>query len=180
MKPHPRIRKTTKWGGAAVTVLLVVVWIGSEWYCNPSAVLSGRWLAVDRGRLLCGRWNEGVGPEPPKVAAREEWVKRTVAHMFAEDVIFHALMPRAEPPWKAVFGEPNWVRDGSEWILAIPFWLLVAAVLPLTGFAWHRDRVVRRLQRAALLNLCPKCDYDRAGIAGDAKCPECGAMPVRR
>lgn len=27
MKPHPRIRKTIKWGGAAVTVLLVVVWI---------------------------------------------------------------------------------------------------------------------------------------------------------
>ena len=31
MKPHPRIRKTIKWGGAAVTVLLVVVWVGSGW-----------------------------------------------------------------------------------------------------------------------------------------------------
>ena len=29
MKPHARIRKTVKWGGAAMTVLLVVVWIGS-------------------------------------------------------------------------------------------------------------------------------------------------------
>jgi hypothetical protein len=29
VKPHPRIRKTIKWGGAAVTVLLAVVWIGS-------------------------------------------------------------------------------------------------------------------------------------------------------
>jgi len=29
MKPHPRIRKTIKWGGAAVTVLLVVAWVGS-------------------------------------------------------------------------------------------------------------------------------------------------------
>jgi hypothetical protein len=27
MKPHPRIRKTIKWGGAAVTVLLAVVWL---------------------------------------------------------------------------------------------------------------------------------------------------------
>jgi len=27
MKPHPRIRKAIKWGGAAVTVLLVVLWI---------------------------------------------------------------------------------------------------------------------------------------------------------
>ena len=40
MKPHPRIRKTIKWGGAAVTVLLVVVWIGSGWgsaMCRPQA-----------------------------------------------------------------------------------------------------------------------------------------------
>ena len=33
MKSHPRIRKAIKWGGAAVTVLLVVVWIGSAWCC---------------------------------------------------------------------------------------------------------------------------------------------------
>ena len=32
MKPHPRIRKTIKWGGAVVTVLLVVVWIASGWW----------------------------------------------------------------------------------------------------------------------------------------------------
>jgi hypothetical protein len=32
MKPHPRIRKTIKWGGAAVTLLLVVVWIASARY----------------------------------------------------------------------------------------------------------------------------------------------------
>ncbi len=31
MKPHPRIRKTVKWGGALLTVLLVVVWVGSDW-----------------------------------------------------------------------------------------------------------------------------------------------------
>src|SRR5438105_2226695 len=32
MKPRPVIRKTVKWGGAAVTVVLVVVWIGSGWW----------------------------------------------------------------------------------------------------------------------------------------------------
>jgi hypothetical protein len=32
MKPHPRIRKTIKWGGAAVTVLLVVLWIAGGWW----------------------------------------------------------------------------------------------------------------------------------------------------
>jgi hypothetical protein len=28
---------------------------------------------------------------------------------------------------------------------------------------------------AARLNLCPKCNYDRAGLAAGAKCPECGS-----
>src|ERR1043166_849379 len=33
MKPHPHIRKTIKWSGAAVTVLLMVLWVGSgEWW----------------------------------------------------------------------------------------------------------------------------------------------------
>ena len=32
MKPHPRIRKTVKWGGAAVSVVLMVAWVGSKWY----------------------------------------------------------------------------------------------------------------------------------------------------
>jgi hypothetical protein len=32
MRPHPRIRKTIKWGGATVTLLLVVLWIGSNWW----------------------------------------------------------------------------------------------------------------------------------------------------
>ena len=28
------------------------------------------------------------------------------------------------------------------------------------------------------LNLCPKCNYDRAGLEAGAKCPECDAAPV--
>lgn len=32
MKPHPKIRKITKWAGAVVSVVLVVVWVGSAWW----------------------------------------------------------------------------------------------------------------------------------------------------
>jgi rubrerythrin len=46
-----------------------------------------------------------------------------------------------------------------------------------TALAWRLDTFARRRAR---LNLCPKCNYDRAGIAGDAKCPECGALPMNR
>ena len=42
MKPHPRVRKTIKWGGAVVTVLLLLVWFGSLCYNSPNYFV--RWL----------------------------------------------------------------------------------------------------------------------------------------
>jgi len=31
MKPHPRVRRTIKWGGAVITALLIALWIASRW-----------------------------------------------------------------------------------------------------------------------------------------------------
>src|SRR5438045_122692 len=67
MKPHPRIRKAIKWGGAAVTVFFVVVWIGSgwwtfEWRYTPSRdvfVMAGMAGWEERGGFshhLAGTW----------------------------------------------------------------------------------------------------------------------------
>jgi len=39
-------------------------------------------------------------------------------------------------------------------------------------------KLATRGERAARLNLCPKCGYDRAGIAAESVCPECGAASV--
>ena len=59
VKPHPKIRKTVKWGGAVVTVVLVVVWIGSGWvyltWGGPAGSIEvrGRTLAYfDNGTLF--------------------------------------------------------------------------------------------------------------------------------
>ena len=32
VKPHPRIRKMVKWGGAVASVLLMGAWVGSVWW----------------------------------------------------------------------------------------------------------------------------------------------------
>jgi hypothetical protein len=56
----------------------------------------------------------------------------------------------------------------------VPFWLIALPVVASSAAAFVVDR---RIKGRARINLCPKCNYDRAGIAGDAKCPECGAMP---
>jgi hypothetical protein len=153
MKPHPRIRATIKWGGAAVTLLLVVVWVGSGWYGVLWTSTSGYWVGVKFGGF------EFVH-DPARVRDMQppEW-----------EVIRGGLS------W---YWRPSWVVYQTTTFLYLPLWIPVALVLIPTIAAWRLDILARRRAR---LNLCPKCHYDRAGIVGGAagaKCPECGASPA--
>jgi len=71
----------------------------------------------------------------------------------------------------------GWYHDPTCAWLTVPLWMPALGTLLGSAAAWRLDALARRRAR---LNLCPKCNYDRAGIAGDAKCPECGAMPASR
>ena len=55
-----------------------------------------------------------------------------------------------------------------------PLWSPLLVTLLITGVAWRVDALARR---RAGLDLCPKCRYDRAGLATGAVCPECGRAP---
>jgi hypothetical protein len=155
MKPHARIRKTIKWGGAAVTALLVAAWIGSAWWdlewggpSHPNTPqLFG--LAIE-GEIALGRQ---VSP-----------------HNFLVEP--GAYVERVSPRnsfqwWFGLERKPRWT------MVFIPIWSLAASAAILTATAWRLDALARRRARAAL-NVCSKCGYDRAGIAANAKCPECG------
>ena len=141
MKPHPpphRIRKTIKWGGAVVTVLLVVVWVGSGWWMV-------RWRCVWEGWLACGRvkmWQDGSS---------------------------YPLIARIMPVWRG----PMWNADLDG--LGVPLWIPTLCVFSAAAIAWRLDTVARRREDA---HLCPKCNYDRTGLAIGAVCPECGMVPV--
>jgi hypothetical protein len=87
--------------------------------------------------------------------------------------------------WESPYRSPGWHAERSgipmylwwtDWddayYLNVPLWVLVAASALAVGVAWRFDILARRRAR---LNLCPKCNYDRAGLAVGAKCPECGA-----
>jgi hypothetical protein len=50
--------------------------------------------------------------------------------------------------------------------------MLAAPMLALSILGWRLDILAGR---RAQLNLCPKCNYDRAGLAPGAVCPECGS-----
>jgi hypothetical protein len=154
MKPHPRIRKAIKWGGAAVTVLLVVVWIGSGWY-SP--------LIADK------RFNpSGGGYTSNAMSVSEGCVMVTFAQGGEfKNVIFDFSWRPAKLRYRFVVK-----RFGHGWCVVVPVWAPTAVCLVACVTAWRLDTLASRRAR---LNLCPKCHYDRAGLAAGAKCPECGS-----
>ena len=152
MKPHPRIRKTIKWGGAAVTVLLVVVWVGSGW-----------WLLSWGGMSNSGNyWHFAA------CFGRVEFVSFPAPGAAYSKVL---IEPHPYP------GRFEWGFQQTAWF-DVPLWAIVGCAFACTFSAWHLDALARR--NRAKLNLCPKCGYDRTGLVGgkDAKCPECGAVPA--
>ncbi len=53
--------------------------------------------------------------------------------------------------------------------------MVAVLIATITAAAWRFDTLARR---RASLNLCPKCNYDRTGLAVGAVCPECGRLPA--
>ena len=149
VKPHPRIRKTVKWGGAAVTVLLGALWLGSAagqinfirfpYIVSFNAGVFGITVADDDAPSWPREFTFGVG--------RFDGGQYHFAWWF----------------WGC--------RNGNSHEYAMPLWVVVGGSALVTVFAWRLDTLARRRAR---LNLCPKCNYDRAGLAPGAVCPECG------
>jgi len=115
-----------KWGGAAVSVLLVAVWIATEIWSFGWGGPPGRAIYFSGGQLLSGQ-------------------------AYAAE------------------GGRDW---GIDTTFPVPLWLPAIAVLIPTTIAWRLDSLARRRAR---LNFCPKCSYDRTGLAAGAVCPECGS-----
>jgi hypothetical protein len=152
VKPHPRIRKTVKWGGAVVSVLLVVVWVGSGWWQVNVDLASGMHLEVFHGNVRAA--NLG-------------------APYFAGQQGLH-LNPRepVDSRWVLFF---NRSVGSRAWEMTL--WFPTAMTLLVTGVAWRLDTLARRRAR---VGLCPKCNYDRTGLPPGAVCPECGAAANRQ
>ena len=158
MKPHPRIRKTIKFGGAALTVLLVVVWAWSMF--GPRCIL---WSDKLNAYLRPGGIAVQVFLELPDPEFADPEFRR-----LRRKVLIEAYRR----------GPYLWTMDGAfsarHCRVSIPLWPLVAASALATALAFRLDTLARRRAR---MHLCAKCHYDRTGLAGDAVCPECGTAP---
>jgi hypothetical protein len=131
-----------------VTVLLVATWIASGWQMVRWKSATGTTVGVGCGGAVVGHQSwQSFG------AAWSGW-----------------LTGRSIGP----FGW--WIElehSGGDWVAVIPLWLPAGMVLLATCLAWRADA----LARGDRLGRFRKCNYDRAGIAADAKCPECGSDP---
>lgn len=149
MNPHPRIRKAALWGGAMTTVVLSVAWIISGW-----------WIVLWQDRS----WSAGIG------------AGFVVAGNMSGPNADFAL------GWNTV-GLPGFVQGGWSFQfdttpmsrgVAVPLWFPVSVALAVTCVAGKLTLIARRRDR---IGSCPKCNYNRAGLAVTAVCPECGAAP---
>lgn len=150
MRPHPRIRKTIKWGGALVVLLSLACWVGSAWvwvdYVGDRAL-----VMLDFGRVSLTVYGDDQDPDGPG------WYVRVAG-------------PQHRGRFAWGFERINPWRDAVRYYC--PLWVPVMLCACPTAFAWWRDR------RWRAAGHCPGCRYNLSGLPAGAVCPECGAPPV--
>jgi hypothetical protein len=147
MWPYPRIRKTVKWGGTVVSVVLELVWMASGW----------GWLGVYTDHFDVGVASGIVHVEvlaPPRPPGPYAWGGGIGAHPYF---------------WKrSMSSQMAALSTRLDFLLWIPAHIATA----ITATAWCLDA---RARRRAMIGACPNCSYSRAGLAPSAVCPECGS-----
>ena len=160
MNPHPRIRKTIQWGGAALTVLLVVAWIGSGWWRGLYWSVGGLvYVELDDGRACIECHPLRQAPSPQEVIKGPHITEGGYVHLHYENE------PAGVEYWF------SWGTSSRGWWLHAPLWIPTLSALLVTALAFRLDTLARRRER---MNLCKHCGYDRTGLAAGTVCPECG------
>lgn len=187
-----------KWAGAVVSVLLVMVWVGSAWW--RVSWVDSQWNYVDlrAGRLAVGcdkreRQSreqlvhlldllisfdvmlenqlraEGFADDDPQITLTIEERKRTEQER--ADCLAAWRVERL--PFNLLLWF-DWSVESVRLNVCIPLWANAIAVMAFTAAVWRLDSRSRRRLRA---DRCPTCNYDRDGISAQSVCPECGAGP---
>ncbi|MBX9735578.1 MAG: hypothetical protein K2X32_01515 [Phycisphaerales bacterium] len=142
-----RVVRVFKWFAPIVAVLLAVAWYFSNEHVFVLSGPLGTQAAMTGGQLM-------LSIDTPPVPAAER--PKTGIHDYFNNYRW----------WM----NGGW-RSANKWI-AMPMWLVIAAIAGLGGFAWRAER---RARRAHMRGACPSCGYDRTGLKPGAPCPECAA-----
>jgi hypothetical protein len=143
-----RLRSTIKWGGAVLTVLLLVVWVGSARYEACADYWPACTLHVCGGNAAV-MWDNPWTPVP---VIRDSFIREHVLPF----------------QWWFSLRRMNQVRSTSiTTAISVPLWFLAILTAMPSFLIWRHDR-----KRDP--NACSKCGYSRTGLPADRACPECG------
>ncbi len=153
-KPHPRIRKATKWTSAALALILIAAWGVSEF--SIFGIRTNHWnVQVYFGNVLVYYDHSGTsfGLTPTWI-----WLRFDDAN---ED---RSWWIKSSPPMP-------WFAYTT---VTIPLWMPLSFFLLLSGTAWRFDTLARRRNQS---HLCQNCSYNLTGLKPGSNCPECNTTP---
>lgn len=153
-----RLRSTIKWSGTVLTVLLLVVWVGSAWWGFGGLVGRTTIAGIDSGGLFVRYESSNMLAQ---MVANGEWPTPVWRH-------------RAGVHWWVYWRQYRSSLSGAllRMDAYVPIWTVLLVLSVPTCYLWYRDR--RRPP-----GLCSKCGYDLRGTDHDV-CPECGRETPNR
>lgn len=170
MKPCPRVRRFAKWIGLALSGVIATLWTASlVWEVERCDIRPGCRLTelhLSSGQayaawIIDPKW-DWFGPYPHSPSSylpQAEW-----------------SVTRRADVWDARWFVPEWrsprVQGPPLQSVSVPLSIPLLLLATPTVWLWWRDR------RFTRPGLCSLCGYDRAGLATDSVCPECGAAEV--
>jgi hypothetical protein len=143
-----------RWGGLVLCGIVPAAYVLNVWWVGWWWLPSGRQVGV-AGGCFCFR----AAPRTPF------GINGNPRGLCANQV--------SGPAYEWRWTQWNDLISGATNVDA-PLWMLLPFLCVPTSFAWMAYAHARR-RSGGSPDVCPKCGYDRAGIAGDARCPECGA-----
>ncbi len=137
----PKLRKVCKWTGLVLSVMLLVVWVGSKWYRIG--------FSADRGQAAYA-----------EAGAVEFWHNLPILGLKYSSSSWYTR--EASGPWRWWFQYIT--LPTGESLLVFPMWPLVLGVVGTTAVIWRRDR------RLSKPGLCKQCGYDIRGLQKCPEC----------
>ncbi len=155
MTLRTRIRKIIKWTALALTAVLLVCWIGSNWYYL-------QWIGEDE------LWSVGCYEGTLGGLFQEAGKAGQQATLHFEEADSNLAFEWGG--WQDPF-VPIRVSGVFVWYYGVPLWAPLLFAGSIAVAAWKLDRTASLRARDTC---CKKCGYHRAGLKPLAACPECG------
>ncbi len=148
----PKLRKVCKWTGLVLSVMLLVVWVGSGWYGLSCKVLSDR--------LNITFFQHGQFGVTCQNTPIEGFDGVSFGRIGDGPRLFRTFQ------WgEYAYTTPQGSVIDTVRCVYVPLWLPLLICIASTACPWYCDR------RLSKPGLCKQCSYDMRGLE---VCPECG------